>query len=65
MLLVTLNCITRAVQTLVESLKNYLVVNLGVECHQMQMVNVKYVGCTHTLWVATALGQQPSITMTA
>lgn len=65
MLLVTHNCTTKAVRTLVESLKNYLVVNLDVECHQMQMVSVRYAGCTHTLWVATALGQQPSITMTA
>lgn len=65
MLLVILSCITKVVQTLVESLKNYLVVNLGAECHQMQMVSVRFAGCTHTLWVATALGQQPSITMTA
>lgn len=59
MLLVTLSCITKVVQTLVESLKNYLVVNLDVECHQMQMVNVKYVGCTPTLWDAMVHGQQP------
>ena len=65
MLLVTLNCTTMAVQMLVESLRNYLAVNLGVECHQMQMVSVRFAGCTHTLWVATALGQKPSITMTA